>query len=64
MNTEMAHGVSLPVNLDISLVQRFLGLRPASDPADVARFIAYVASDQSTSLHGASLVIDSGASAG
>lgn len=29
MNTEMAHGVSLPDNLDMSLVQRFLGLRPA-----------------------------------
>lgn len=64
MNTEMAHGVSLPTDLDMPMVQRFMGFRASSEPDDVARFIVYVASDQSISLHGAALVIDGGASTG
>jgi|KBSSwiStaDraftv2_1062776.scaffolds.fasta_scaffold00647_3 NAD(P)-dependent dehydrogenase (short-subunit alcohol dehydrogenase family) len=64
MNTAMAHSVRMPEDIDMSLCQRYFNMRPASDPADVARFIVYVASDQSLSLHGACLSIDTGASAG
>lgn len=64
MNTEMAQGVTMPEGLDMSLVQRILNMRPPSDPADVARFIVYVASDHTASLHGACLTVDTGASAG
>jgi NAD(P)-dependent dehydrogenase (short-subunit alcohol dehydrogenase family) len=64
MNTEMARGASLPEGLELPLINRFMGLRPHSEPEDVARFIVYVASDQSISLHGAALVIDGAASTG
>lgn len=64
MDTEMGRNTTLADGVDMSLVQRFFNMRPPSKPADVARFILYVASDQSMSLHGACLSVDTGVSAG
>jgi meso-butanediol dehydrogenase/(S,S)-butanediol dehydrogenase/diacetyl reductase len=63
MNTEMGK-TSIPADLDMSLLQRFFNLRGASEPAEVAKLIVYVASDQSPSLHGACLTADTGISIG
>jgi NAD(P)-dependent dehydrogenase (short-subunit alcohol dehydrogenase family) len=63
MNTEMGH-TNIPADLDMSLMQRFFNLRGASEPAEVAKLIVYVASDQSPSLHGACLTADTGVGIG
>jgi meso-butanediol dehydrogenase / (S,S)-butanediol dehydrogenase / diacetyl reductase len=64
MNTEMGRQTSIPPDLDMSLVQRFFNMRAPSEPGDVANLIVYVASDQSPSLNGACLSVDTGISIG
>ncbi|MDB5446136.1 MAG: short chain dehydrogenase family protein [Phenylobacterium sp.] len=64
MNTEIGTGVRQPKDLDMTLVQRYSGLRPPSEPQDVAELIVFVASDRARAIHGACLTADGGVTAG
>ena len=50
----------LPEGVDMELVSRYMPLREAAKPEEVAELILYVASDSGKSFHGACLSIDGG----
>lgn len=64
MATGIAAGQSFAAELDWSKVQRYSGLRGLADPADVAKVVAFLASDAASSVHGAIWTADTGTSAG
>jgi meso-butanediol dehydrogenase / (S,S)-butanediol dehydrogenase / diacetyl reductase len=64
MRTEIGTGVSMPEGLDMSLVQRYSGVRPASEAEDVADVVVFAASHRARAIHGAMLIADNGATAG
>jgi NAD(P)-dependent dehydrogenase (short-subunit alcohol dehydrogenase family) len=63
MNTGMVN-MDIPEGIDFTLMQRFTGLRPPSEPEDVAGLIVYLASPRSVAVHGAVFSIDRGATTG
>lgn len=64
MATNMAAQDALPEGADLELFQRFMSIRPAADPAQVADLIVYLASDRASNIHGACLSTDAGITAG
>ncbi len=62
--TQMMRGVSVPKDADVRLMLRATVPRPASPPEDIAAAIAYLASDDAKSIHGAILSVDNGMTAG
>jgi NAD(P)-dependent dehydrogenase (short-subunit alcohol dehydrogenase family) len=64
MATGIAEGQTPPADLDWSKVQRYSGLRGLADPAEVAKVVAFLASDAASSVHGAIWTADVGTSAG
>ncbi len=64
IDTNIMEGQSFPDNIDFDLVARYTGLRSASSPEEIARFIVFVSSSFASSVHGACLSIDGGISAG
>ncbi|GAG35154.1 unnamed protein product, partial [marine sediment metagenome] len=62
--TALTQGIDFPENLDSGLIKRYMSVRGMSDPAEIAGAIAFVASDDAKSLHGAVLSIDNGITAG
>jgi NAD(P)-dependent dehydrogenase (short-subunit alcohol dehydrogenase family) len=62
-NTNMTKGASLPEGLDPNLFMRYSGIRPASEPEDVASMFLYAASDEARAVHGAILCADGGTTA-
>jgi NAD(P)-dependent dehydrogenase (short-subunit alcohol dehydrogenase family) len=64
MSTEIGVGLTRPDNIDMGKVMRYQGGRPASDPAEVAAFVAFVASPKASAIHGGILAADRGATAG
>jgi len=64
MATNMAANDVLPEGADLELFQRFMSIRPAADPAQVADLIVYLASDRASNIHGACLSTDAGITAG
>jgi NAD(P)-dependent dehydrogenase (short-subunit alcohol dehydrogenase family) len=64
MNTEIGTGISRPDDLDFKLVERYSGMRPPSEPEEVAEVIVFVASSAAGSLHGACISADNGVTAG
>ena len=52
------------LTLDLELFKRYMGMRGLGDAADVAGLIAYLASDDARSVHGACFSIDNGITAG
>src|SRR5690606_9283285 len=58
MRMKIGTGVTMPEGMDMSLVQRYSGVRPASDPADVADVVVFVASHRARGVHGAMLIAD------
>ena len=63
-NTPLAKGVSMPEEMDLDLMKRYMGMRGMGDADDVAGLIAYLASDDARSVHGACFSIDNGVTAG
>ncbi|MFP8882302.1 MAG: SDR family oxidoreductase [Myxococcota bacterium] len=63
-DTEMTRGVAVPKDADARLMLRATVPRPASQPEDIAAAIAYLASDDAKSIHGAILSVDNGMTAG
>lgn len=64
MRTEIGEGVTRPADLDLELMQRYSGLRPPSEPEDVAELVVFAASDRARAIHGACLTADNGVTAG
>ncbi|MET0137659.1 MAG: SDR family oxidoreductase [Sphingobium sp.] len=64
MATEIGEGNSMPEGIDMEKVKRYTGQRPATQAAEVAALIAFVASPQASAVQGAILTADGGVTAG
>lgn len=64
MLTEMVNGLEFPADADQSLIARYIGLRPPSEPEDIVEPLLFLASDRARSVHGACYTADSGITAG
>lgn len=62
-NTNMSTGMSIPEGIDPSLFMRYGGIRPASEPDEVASVILFLASDDARAVHGAIYCADGGTTA-
>jgi len=63
-DTAMNRALSIPDDIDIKLMRRYMGMRGFSDPSEIASVIAFVASGEASSVHGAILSVDNGMTAG
>jgi len=64
MLTEMVQTLQFPEDADQSLISRYIGLRPPSQPEDIVEPLLFLASDRARSVHGACYTADSGITAG
>jgi meso-butanediol dehydrogenase/(S,S)-butanediol dehydrogenase/diacetyl reductase len=64
MRTPIGKGVTQPEGMDVALVERYTGMRPASEPEDIAELVVFTASDKGRAIHGACLSADGGVTAG
>ena len=62
--TALVDAVQISDDMDGGLVSRYTGIRGMSDPEEIAGAVAYIASDEARSVHGAILSIDVGMTAG
>jgi NAD(P)-dependent dehydrogenase (short-subunit alcohol dehydrogenase family) len=62
--TALTQGIDFPENLDRGLMKRYMSVRGLSDPAEIAGAVAFIASDEAKSVHGAVLSIDNGITSG
>jgi len=62
--TALVAAVQIPDDMDGDLVNRYTGMRGMSDPEEIASAVAYIASDEARSVHGAILSVDGGMTAG
>jgi NAD(P)-dependent dehydrogenase (short-subunit alcohol dehydrogenase family) len=62
--TPLVANVRFPEAIDMSLIERYTGMRGMSQPEEIAGAVAYVASEEARSVHGAILSIDNGMTAG
>ena len=63
-DTALPANFHIPDGVDGELMARYMVPRPMSAPAEVAGLVAFVASDEGRSIHGAILSIDNGVTAG
>lgn len=63
-DTAMNEGLDIPKDVDWKLIKKFSGMRGFSDPAEIAAAIAFIASDEASSVHGAVWQVDNGMMAG
>lgn len=64
MLTEMVQRLEFPPDADQSLVARYIGIRPPSQPEDIVEPLLFLASDRARSVHGAIYTADNGITAG
>ncbi|WP_227981298.1 SDR family NAD(P)-dependent oxidoreductase [Nocardia spumae] len=64
MLTPQITDFTLPEGADVNLVMRTASPRGISDPADVAKVVAFLAGDDATAVHGAVYTADNGKTAG
>jgi NAD(P)-dependent dehydrogenase (short-subunit alcohol dehydrogenase family) len=64
MKTAMGSGGNIPEGIDMQLLARFIGTRPAAEPEDIAPAILFLASDKAKNVHGACFNVDQGDTAG
>jgi meso-butanediol dehydrogenase/(S,S)-butanediol dehydrogenase/diacetyl reductase len=64
MLTPQVSEFAAPENADYNLILRIAALRGMMDPADVAKAIAFLASDDAAAIHGAVYSVDNGKTAG
>ncbi len=62
--TSLVQNVKFPENIDTDLMKPYLGFRPMSEASEIAAAVAYIASDEARSVHGAIFSIDNGIVAG
>ena len=63
-STPLVANVRFPEAIDMSLIERYTGMRGMSQPEEIAGAVAYVASEEARSVHGVILSIDNGMTAG
>ena len=64
MLTEMVADLEFPEQADQTLIARYIGLRPPSQPGDIVESLLFLASDRAKSVHGACIMADNGITAG
>ena len=64
MMTEMVQNVEFPEDADQSLIARYIGIRPPSQPEDIVEPLIFLASDRARSVHGACYNADNGITSG
>ena len=64
VDSPMSRNFTMPNDLDLTLVQRYIGFRDMADPSEVANVIAFIASDEASRMHGAIVSVDGGLTAG
>lgn len=64
MLTEMVQTLQFPEDADQSLISRYIGIRPPSQPEDIVEPLMFLASDRARSVHGACYSADNGITAG
>ena len=64
MMTEMVQNVEFPEDADQSLIARYIGIRPPSQPEDIVEPLIFLASDRARSVHGACYKADNGITSG
>lgn len=64
VDTPLARTFTIPSDVDGALMAPYIGHRRPSDPDEIAALFAHVASDDSRSMHGSIVSIDSGVTAG
>jgi NAD(P)-dependent dehydrogenase (short-subunit alcohol dehydrogenase family) len=62
--TPLVENVQLPDDVDFDLMKRYIGLRGMSQPDEIAAAVAYIASEEARSVHGAIFSVDNGMTAG
>lgn len=62
--TNLVHGIDFPPEIDASLMNRYRGFRPMSQPEDIVNVVAFLASDEAKAVHGAVWEADQAVSAG
>jgi len=63
-STALVENVQLPDGIDFALMKRYYGMRGMSQPDEIAAAVAYIASEEARSVHGAIFSIDNGITAG
>ena len=63
-DTAMNDDIQFPEGFDFKLVKPYIGMRGFSAPEEIASAIAFVASSEASSIHGAVLSVDNGMMAG
>jgi len=63
-DTQMNKGIEFPEEVDWKLIKRYTGLRGFAPAADMAAAIAFIASDEASSVHGSIFSADNGMMAG
>ena len=64
MMTEMVQSLEFPEGADQSLIARYTGIRPPSQPGDIVEPLMFLASDRALSVHGACFSADNGITSG
>jgi NAD(P)-dependent dehydrogenase (short-subunit alcohol dehydrogenase family) len=64
VDSPMSRNFTMPDDLDLTLMQRYMGFRDMADPSELANVIAFVASDEASRMHGAIVSVDGGLTAG
>lgn len=64
MMTNISDGMSFPEDAEMDLIARYSGLRGLVEVDDVADMVAFLASPQGRSYHGACINVDAGITAG
>ncbi|MEO6715872.1 MAG: SDR family oxidoreductase [Novosphingobium sp.] len=64
MDTGLVADMKIPETIDLSLMQRYSGIRGLIEVEDVANVIAFLASPAAQAFHGACISVDKGITAG
>lgn len=64
MMTEMVQTLEFPKDADQSLIARYIGIRPPSQPEDIVEPLLFLASNRARAVHGACYTADSGITTG
>jgi NAD(P)-dependent dehydrogenase (short-subunit alcohol dehydrogenase family) len=64
IETPMNRNLSFPEGMDWKKVARYSGTRKMAQPEEIARVIAFLASDDASNVHGAVWAVDGGMTAG
>ena len=64
VETPLVRGYQAPSDIDLELLQPYIGFRGMTQADEVAGLFAYLASDEARSVHGAILSLDNGLTAG